>query len=121
MTKKEPTGPDHSVQLEQTIPLTAEEFAELEQIPGKRVEKTRFVLDEGGVQYEIDVFRGDLRGLVLVDVEFPSTEARDAFQPPDWVLAEVTQEDFIAGGMLCGKAYTDIAQKLSQFQYQALG
>lgn len=37
-----------------------------------------------------------------------------------WVLAEVTQEEFIAGGMLCGKNYDDISDKLEKFGYSKI-
>lgn len=111
---------DASHQLETTIKLSREEFEELAQVPGKRVAKTRYLYSEGGKTYEIDVFQGDLKGLVLVDIEFASLEEKASFTAPDWVLVEMTQENFIAGGMLCGKSYADIEEKLSAFGYSAL-
>jgi len=41
----------------------------------------------------------------------------DRFVIPDFCLAEVTHEDFLAGGMLCGKSYSDIEDKLKKFGY----
>lgn len=70
ITKKEPIdAQDASRQLETTIPLTADEFKELETIPGRRVAKTRYYYQEGDISYEIDAFRDDLSGLVLADKE----------------------------------------------------
>ncbi len=121
ITKKEPIkSGDASHQLETTIPLTEEEFSELSQIQGKRVTKNRFVYEEESNTYEIDVFQGDLKGLILVDIEFKSIEEKDRFTPPSWVLVEVTQENFIAGGMLCGKSYKDIEEKLIKFEYSKI-
>lgn len=121
MTKKEPINQaDRSHQLETTIPLTKEEYAEFCQLPGKRLEKTRFYYEEGGTTFEIDVFRGDLAGLAVVDVEFDSLEKKAQFVKPDWCLVEVTQENFIAGGMLCGKKYSEIEQDLSRFGYEKI-
>lgn len=121
ITKKQPVKEgDASHQLETTIPLTKEEYAELSELKGKWVEKTRYYYEEQGVNYEIDVFKGDLEGLVLVDVEFDSLEKKAAFVAPSWCLAEVTQEEFIAGGMLCGKRYADIENKLQKFGYKKL-
>lgn len=118
ITKKQPVVEgDASRQLETTIALTLEEFADLSKVEGKRVEKTRYYYIEEGFEYEIDVFEGALEGLVLVDIEFTSIESKDAFTMPPWCLAEVTQEHFIAGGMLCGKSYTDIEESLSAFSY----
>jgi len=121
ITKKHPLKKgDASHQIETTIPLTKAEYDELCQLPGKRVQKTRFYYQENKVSYEIDVFRGDLEGLVLVDVEFSSLEEKSAFVPPAWCLAEITQEAFIAGGMICGKKYSDIEKELQRFHYKRL-
>lgn len=43
-----------------------------------------------------------------------------SFQMPDFCLCEVTQEEFIAGGMLCGKRYTDIEADLERFGYKRI-
>ncbi len=121
ITKKQPIKEgDASHQLETTIPLTKEEYAELSRLAGKRVEKIRYYYEESNVNYEIDVFRGGLEGLVVVDVEFDSHEKKVAFKAPGWCLVEITQEEFIAGGMLCGKDYSDIGEKLKKFGYKKL-
>lgn len=118
MTKKQPIDKnDASRQLETTVPLTQEEYRELSALPGKRVEKIRYYYPFEGVKYEIDVFQGDLTGLVLIDVEFETEEEKRSFTPPSFCGADVTQEDFIAGGMLCGKRYEDVALQLGQFGY----
>ncbi|MBX4198546.1 hypothetical protein KW782_04425 [Candidatus Parcubacteria bacterium] len=119
ITKKHPVKDgDASHQLETTIPITEEEFKELNQLSGKRVEKVRYYYKENGLLYEVDAFKGDLAGLVLIDVEFDSAKAKNEFIPPSWCLIEVIQEEFIAGGMLCGKKYSDIEAKLSTFGYK---
>lgn len=121
ITKKEPLKEgDASCQHETTISLTKDEYDELCGLPGKRVQKTRFYYQENGIEYEIDVFRGNLEGLVLVDVEFPSLKEKGAFAVPAWCLAEVTQEKFLAGGMVCGKKYSDIEKELQRFNYKRL-
>jgi CYTH domain-containing protein len=121
ITKKQPiVDGDASRQLETTIPLTNDEYSDLAQLAGKRVQKTRFYYQENGVNYEVDVFRNELAGLVLVDVEFDALEKKSTFIPPPWALADVTQEKFIAGGMICGKKYSDIADELKKFNYQRI-
>ena len=82
--------------------------------------KTRFYYKENGVDYEIDVFRGDLAGLVVVDVEFKSNKEKAKFVAPKWCSVEVTQEKFIAGGMVCGKKYSDLEIDLARFKYKKL-
>jgi CYTH domain-containing protein len=73
MTKKEPTGDDKSEQREQTIALTEDEYQALRQAPSKDLRKTRYYYDWNGRTAEIDVFHGDLDGLVLVDKNMPET------------------------------------------------
>lgn len=111
---------DHSEQKEVTIPLSEEEFAELSAIKGKHVKKLRYYYPYNGLTAEIDVFQDDLAGLVVADFEFASTEDKLAFTMPDWCLVDVTQEEFVAGGMLCGKSYTDIEKDLQSFGYDKI-
>lgn len=121
ITKKQPLAQnDRSHQIEETIVLNEEEYQELQNIAGKRVAKTRYLYRENNRQYEVDIFEGDLKGLVLVDVEFSSAQEKALFTPPDWLLVEVTQINTFAGGMLCGKKYSDIEEKLTEFGYSPL-
>ena len=121
ITKKEPVkGNDSSHQREQTIILTESEFMELAQLNGKRVSKIRYCYDHNSRTAEIDVFQGPLKGLVLVDFEFEEIGEKDYFEMPDFCLADVTQEKFIAGGMICGKSYEDIEDDLKRFNYSKL-
>ncbi|HEY8999247.1 MAG TPA: hypothetical protein VIM53_02920 [Candidatus Saccharimonadales bacterium] len=121
ITKKTPiVNGDVSQQLEQTIPLGSGEFASLITGHTRLVEKDRYKVYIGTFEAEVDVFSGELEGLVLIDFEFASKEAMDAFVMPAVCLAEVTQENFVAGGLLAGRAYADIAKDLARFNYQPL-
>ena len=73
-----------------------------------------------GKMAEIDVFVDGLEGLVLMDFEFNTVEEKSAFKMPGLALADVTQEEFIAGGVLAGKKYNDIALELERFNYQSI-
>lgn len=114
------SGTDSSHMLEHTIELTSEEFAALTAAPGKRVAKRRYDYEYEGRKAEIDVFEGELDGLVVVDFEFTDRDDQLAFQMPDFCLADVTQEAFIAGGKLAGKSYADIQADLDRYGYQPL-
>jgi CYTH domain-containing protein len=60
---------------------------------GRRLEKVRHrVRVEGGVA-EVDRYGGELDGLWTVEVEFDSAGAAEAFVPPPWFGAEVTDAD----------------------------
>jgi CYTH domain-containing protein len=121
ITKKEPVDKgDSSCQEEQTIKLTEEEFLALSKVAGKKVSKVRYFFEHDGRVAEIDVFSGALLGLVVVDFEFNTTEDKNAFEMPEFCLCEITQEEFIAGGMICGKSYEDVAKELERFGYEKL-
>ncbi len=122
MTKKQPVKKeDRSNQEEQTIILSQEEYeALISQVKGKRVHKIRYYYDYMGNLAEFGIFQGPLEGLVLVDFEFKSVEEKDSFEKPDFCLADVTQELFTAGGMICGKKYEDIEGKLKEYGYEKL-
>ncbi|OGD09677.1 hypothetical protein A2397_03245 [Candidatus Amesbacteria bacterium RIFOXYB1_FULL_44_23] len=121
ITKKTPlVAGDASQHTEQTILLEQAEFKALAQTTGKKIHKTRYFYKIDKHSAEIDVFSDDLEGLVLVDFEFSTVEEMNRFKIPDFCLADVTQEEFIAGGMLCGKKYSDIEEQLSRFGYKKI-
>ncbi len=114
------TKDDFSKYHEHNTPLTKEEFEILSEIDGKRLHKIRYLLEYKGLIAEIDVFLDDLKGLVVIEFEFESEEQKDKFIMPDFCLVDVTQEEFIAGGMLAGKSYDDIEEHLDKFGYKKL-
>ncbi|MBT8154356.1 CYTH domain-containing protein [Epibacterium ulvae] len=60
---------------------------------GRRVEKIRWSAQlPGGLIYELDIFEGALDGLVLVEVEFDTLAAAQAFEPPRWFGTDVTDD-----------------------------
>ncbi len=121
LTKKFPLkGKDSSVQVEETIHLTKEEFCEFLVIDGLKLEKRRYNYNFDGRIAEVDVFEGDLKGLVVVDFEFKTEDEMKKFQMPKFCLVEVTQDKFMAGGTLAGKKYSDIEKDLNRFGYKKL-
>lgn len=119
-TKKRPIDNDPSKQIESTVYLTKDEFDSLKKSDAKQVSKQRYFYGEDGYSYEVDVFEGPLKGLVLVDIEFENEEAQAEFIMPDWCLREVTHEECIAGGMLAGKSYADIEHTLEKLRYRPI-
>jgi adenylate cyclase len=59
---------------------------------GRRLSKRRHVVPFGGLRIEVDVYGGDLEGLIVAEVEFASEEDAKAFEPPDWFGEEVTED-----------------------------
>ena len=122
LTKKEPVNDgDASEQQEQTIILAQTEFDALnQQIRGKRVRKYRYYYKYNERIAEFDIFQDSLKGLVVIDFEFEKEEEKDSFNMPNFCLTDITQEVFVAGGMICGKSYEDIKDNLENFNYKKL-
>ena len=59
---------------------------------GRRIEKIRYKIDYAGRTIELNLFRGDLEGLVLAEVEFTSREKSGEFKAPDWLRDDVTED-----------------------------
>lgn len=121
MTKKELLqGGDNTTYNEQTIILTEQEFHALSKVQGKKLHKIRYYCPYQGRIAEIGVFQGALKGLILIDFEFQSKEEKDNFKMPDFCLADISHEECFAGGMLCGKSYTEIEKDLERFHYKEI-
>jgi adenylate cyclase len=121
LTKKTAIDPnDLGQQREENILLTPEEYRGLAKGDGKVVSKVRYYMPYQGYTAEVDIFKDELEGLVIVEVEFETLEEKAIFTMPDFCLADVTQEEAIAGGFLAGKSYSDIAKVLERYHYQPI-
>src|SRR5918998_710458 len=79
--------------VEEDIELDARRGAVLwELTQGRRVEKRRHRMTYGSAMLEVDVFEGDLAGLVVAEVEFAGEEPARAFVAPAWFGREVTDD-----------------------------
>jgi adenylate cyclase len=87
--------------LEEEFPLGRERFERLWPLSeGRRIVKTRHRIPHDGLTIEVDVYDGDLLGLVVAEVEFGSVEASEAFTAPDWFAEELTGDERYANRSL---------------------
>jgi len=81
------------IRSELEVELTAAQFDTLwEATSGRRIDKTRYEIRHAGVVMEVDVYHGELAGLVTAECEFASPEESRRFVPPDWFGREVTND-----------------------------
>ena len=74
--------------------LTAPQFERLwPMASGQSLTKTRYYIREAGVTVELDVFEGDLKPLVIAEVEFLDLHTCQKYEPSEWFDKEIT-EDF---------------------------
>ncbi len=85
------SGPAH-VRVEEELDIDDRRFEALWGLTeGRRIAKTRHLVPlADGLTAELDVYAEALAGLLIAEVEFPSTEASTAFAPPAWLGREVT-------------------------------
>ena len=55
------------------------------------IEKTRFIIKQGELKWEIDVFEGENEGLVVAEIELASET--QLFDKPEWLGKEVSHEN----------------------------
>lgn len=113
-------GDDNSIKQETTIPLEKHEYQGFMSTQGKLLSKIRYQYSWQGRAGELDVFQGDLFGLVMIDFEFETQEELQVFAMPEFCLADITQERAIAGGLLAGKKYEEIQPILKKYGYHAI-
>jgi len=83
------------VRNEAEVALTDQQFEVLwPATEGARVEKQRrAVRGEGGLTIEVDVYSGQLAGLVVAEVEFDDPWGAESFVAPYWFGRDVTADD----------------------------
>ncbi|MGE5857344.1 MAG: adenylate cyclase [Solirubrobacterales bacterium] len=76
---------------EAEIELERSQFDELWALTeGRRLHKRRHLIPQGDLNIEVDVYAGDLAGLVVAEIEFASEDSAREFEPPPWLGEEVT-------------------------------
>lgn len=88
LTIKTGTNPLSRLEYEYEIPLIDAE--ELLSQCDKTIEKTRFLIEFAGMNWEVDVFEGENKGLILAEVELESENQK--FEKPEWLAKEVTED-----------------------------
>lgn len=80
-------------------------------LPGALLAKTRYSFPPLG----LDVFDPPLHGLILGEAEFGSDAEMRAFQPPNYVHAEVTDDPRFTGGRLAKTSRRDLISGLTEY------
>lgn len=73
------------------------------------VEKTRYRVPHGGLAWEIDVFEGENKGLILAEVEMSSE--KQEIELPSWIGGEVTGDPRYFNACLVKRPYTAWADR----------
>jgi adenylate cyclase len=89
-------------EFEYAIPTSdAEELLSLRR--GRIVEKVRYIVPNGNLNWEIDVFSGENFGLVTAEIEL--LDENHQIELPPWIGSEVTGQDRYYNGTLAQHPY----------------
>jgi CYTH domain-containing protein len=91
--------------------IEAETFAIFE---ANEIRKNRYPFEFDGRKFSVDMFLGDLFGLVLAEASFETDDELDSFPKPPFVLADVTNHEIFSGGQLSQLTFTDIRKEIER-------
>ena len=94
--------------------LNAVEAETLAIFEANEIRKNRYPFEFAGRKFSIDMFLGDLFGLVLAEVSFETDEELESFPKPPFAFAEVTNIDVFTGGRLCYLTFEDIRNEIAR-------
>lgn len=94
--------------------LNAYEADVLSIFNSNEIRKNRYYFDFEGRKFSIDMFLGDLFGLVLAEVSFETDEELDNFPRPPFALADVTNNPLFSGGRLSELTFSEVREEIIQ-------
>jgi len=94
--------------------LNALEAEILSVFNSNEIRKNRYSFEFEGRKFGIDMFLGDLFGLVLAETSFDTDEELDNFLPPPFALADVTNEPLFSGGRLSELTFSEIRAAIAE-------
>jgi CYTH domain-containing protein len=113
-TQKFPLQPDDlSRTVITNIYLNAIEAETLSVFNSNEIRKNRYYFNYEGRKFSVDMFLGDLFGLVLAEVSFETDEELSNFPKPSFALAEVTNQIAFSGGRLAELTFADVRQEIT--------
>jgi CYTH domain-containing protein len=114
-TQKFAANPDDlSRTIITNIYLNATEAETLSIFEANEIRKNRYPFSFEGREFSIDMFLGDLFGLVMAEVSFERDEELDNFQKPPFAIADVTNNEIFSGGKLSELTFEDIRNEIEQ-------
>ena len=94
------------------ILLSPDEYELFDSLEGDRLRKIRYYHNYHGRVFSVDVFEGELNGLVLCEIEAEGIEELMSANPPAYAKHEVTENAFFTGGNLCRTTRAELLRQL---------
>jgi CYTH domain-containing protein len=109
-----PDAHDPSRTLITNIYLNALEVETLGLPDANEIRKNRYPFEFAGHKFSVDMFLGDLFGLVLAEVSFETDEELAGFPAPPFAIADVTGSELFTGGRLVELTFADIREEIAR-------
>jgi CYTH domain-containing protein len=93
--------------------LNALEAETLSVFAANEIRKNRYKYEFQGRVFSIDMFLGDLFGLVLAETEFETEDELNRFTPPPFAVADVTNIEIFTGAKLSQLTFEGIRQEIA--------
>ena len=110
--KYAPDPNDLSRTIITNIYLNALEAEVLSVFDTNEIRKNRYPFEFDGRKFSVDMFLGDLFGLVLAEISFDTEEELDSFPKPPFALLDVTNDPLFSGGRLCELTFADVKKEI---------
>jgi CYTH domain-containing protein len=107
-----PDPRDFSRTIITNIYLNALEAETLSIFAGNEIRKNRYKFEFEGREFAIDMFLGDLFGLVLAETSFETDTELEEFALPRFALAEVTNNEVFTGGRLSELTFAEVTAEI---------
>lgn len=109
-----PNPSDYSRTIITNTYLNALEAESLSMFDANEIRKNRYKFQHEGREFTVDMFLGDLFGLVLAEVGFETDDELDNFPKPAFAIADVTNHELFTGGRLSQISFEDIRREIVQ-------
>jgi len=109
-----PNPEDLSRTIITSIYLNALDAEVLSVFNSNEIRKNRYYFEFAERKFSVDMFLGDLFGLVLAEVGFDTDEELDNFPKPPFALDDVTNEPLFTGGKLCELTFAEVRAEIAR-------
>ena len=107
-----PNPSDYSRTIITNTYLNALEAESLSMFDANEIRKNRYKFQYEGREFAVDMFLGDLFGLVLAEVSFENDDELESFPKPAFAIADVTNHELFTGGRLSQLTFEDIRREI---------
>lgn len=112
LTQKFSPDGDSSRTIITNIYLNALEAETFGMFQDNEIRKNRYRFEFEGRKFSVDMFLGDLFGLVLAETNFDSDDELENYPKPSFAIADVTGNELFTGGKLSELTFADIREEI---------